>query len=1479
MARRHLLGLIVRVVAILLAVVAVTAAAAVAALHTGWGRERLRGVIEQRLDEAFAGDVRIGRVTGSVLGVVTLHGVEIDGPDGELAITAEVVRVDLALWPLVGKELRLYVVDADQVAITRVDGLLAPTDEPSGWDLVIESVAARGELALAGAGPDGEDLHLDALAIDAALSAPAGGATTVRGAVHGTWRQRRLPVAVEIELRAGEEEVVISAADVALGALTAAARDVRIVGDRIEGQAQIDVPPGALAPLVPDAPLRGPVTLTITARPAPAPGATTVWLDGVAAGAPVRGLLTVGPEARRIDGTIHARRLDLAALVTDAPSTRLDARVTVDLATDDGQDGIAAVRGVVAAHATGRYGQVRARQLDAWIAIDDGRADVTATGLGDGGATARLDAALVFGDATIEIERAHLVARADHVGRATGLPARGRVHADLHASGKLGGDRSDVAVRGRVRGTAVRHEATSARSVVATIDAAGLPGRPRGHAGVDVRGLIVDGRPAGRLIVDARSRPDGAIAVKTRSIPPTRPWRIDIDAVVRVGDTLQIALGEHRIRTHGVDWTGRGGRIDVTDDRIRVRAVRTSIAGGRLAVDGTYHRAGARQGDFAAAIHLDDVDLAEVDRSIDAPDQWRGVVAAQAHVRRRGRSWSGEIEGGASGIQLRDGGTPIDVEGVARLAPGRIVIDAHAEGARIGTVDVDLDVLAPRRLEDPAGWRRLDRRAIRRGVVVLRRVDLGELADAVGAPRAVIGVVDAELTMTDEDSDGRVHARGLWADGMPAPVDVDATFERSAEATLAMAITATMRDLATANVDATVRIPTRPFDVRAWRALDATAMRGAMIRIDDLRLDADRSRRLGLADPWHARGEVTITVAPAMARASASVDLVGVTGGPLAAAVDVHVHAAADADANRVQAWAARAGTRRGTGWTLDARGRVPVGLASLWDDPTALQDAPLSATITLDDAPVADLLEVVGRAGRVVGTVDGKAEIGGTLAAPTGEARVVIAGLGSRRAQIRELVADARWDGATAKVELRGDQVDGGSLRADAAVAPARLDRAAIAMTADRFDLHPLAQLAPRRWTGIAGVLDGKLTVTGLDPDRADVDARLRIDGARLPVGPQVGTMRDGVVSVRVADRRFKVSVKGAVGRGRLSARAEGTVRGVVPQRTELRIHTRNLTLIHEREPRLGGVVEATIVNTGGRWRITADVEDATLDVPKAAGRPLHPVGIPDDMVIVENGVPPPSSIDPRATWLALLGRRPTTPYLVARIRIGTTSVDTDELRGAVRGELAVTVGDDGIAVDGEIRAQEGTVVLFDNRYRIVRGDVRFDGTIDPVLDIELTHDFPEATLIVSLRGRASQPDLELSSRPATYTEGQLLTLMVGGNPGREPGGSVRDAAAGVAASVLTKQIVGRIDEYLPVEVDVLRFEAATAESGAAFTIGKWVSRRMFVAYRQRLEARTHENTGEAELEYWLTREVLLDATAGDRGHHDVDLLWINRW
>ncbi len=136
------------------------------------------------------------------------------------------------------------------------------------------------------------------------------------------------------------------------------------------------------------------------------------------------------------------------------------------------------------------------------------------------------------------------------------------------------------------------------------------------------------------------------------------------------------------------------------------------------------------------------------------------------------------------------------------------------------------------------------------------------------------------------------------------------------------------------------------------------------------------------------------------------------------------------------------------------------------------------------------------------------------------------------------------------------------------------------------------------------------------------------------------------------------------------------------------------------------------------------------------------------------------------------------------------------------------------------------------------------------------------------------------MSSDPGTYSQGQLLGFLLGGEPTGQPAdGNPRDKAVGAGASFVANKIGGYVKDALPLDIDVLRYEAATSSSGAAITVGTWLSRSLFVAYRRRIEARPDENSGEGEVEYWLTRRIVVEGIVGDRGYNGVDLLWRKRY
>jgi len=237
----------------------------------------------------------------------------------------------------------------------------------------------------------------------------------------------------------------------------------------------------------------------------------------------------------------------------------------------------------------------------------------------------------------------------------------------------------------------------------------------------------------------------------------------------------------------------------------------------------------------------------------------------------------------------------------------------------------------------------------------------------------------------------------------------------------------------------------------------------------------------------------------------------------------------------------------------------------------------------------------------------------------------------------------------------------------------------------------------------------------------------------------------------------------------------------------------------------------------------------------------------------------------------------------MIAEIDLGNTRVESKELRGNVHGKLTVTLGvpGEGMSIEGAVWIDQADLDLFDRRYNVDRAAVHFDGSADPVLDVRITHDFPDVETITEVRGRLSQPKLVMSSDPGTYSQEELLGFLLGGEPGGDPKNAPSASAKveGAATGLVANQIGGYIKKALPFNLDVLRYESANSTSSAAITAGTWLTRSLFLAYREHLESRPDENMGEAELEYWIRRRLVLQGTVGDRGYDGIDLLWRRRW
>ena len=182
------------------------------ALQTPYAKQKILGVLTARTNAALSGEVRVDRLTGSLLWGIELHDVRVRDRHGEPVLRADAIEIGYSLLSLVGEEvdvrsvtvrrplstIRRYPEEAE--AAFNVTGLMAETAEPTSERRIdvghleivdgeviyadgatVEDVDLGGSLAYRSAGTSRLDIERVAFTADT-----VGGGTPV--AVKGTGR-------------------------------------------------------------------------------------------------------------------------------------------------------------------------------------------------------------------------------------------------------------------------------------------------------------------------------------------------------------------------------------------------------------------------------------------------------------------------------------------------------------------------------------------------------------------------------------------------------------------------------------------------------------------------------------------------------------------------------------------------------------------------------------------------------------------------------------------------------------------------------------------------------------------------------------------------------------------------------------------------------------------------------------------------------------------------------------------------------------------------------------------------------------------------------------------------------------------------------------------------------------------------------------------------------------------------------------------
>ena len=209
------------------------------------------------------------------------------------------------------------------------------------------------------------------------------------------------------------------------------------------------------------------------------------------------------------------------------------------------------------------------------------------------------------------------------------------------------------------------------------------------------------------------------------------------------------------------------------------------------------------------------------------------------------------------------------------------------------------------------------------------------------------------------------------------------------------------------------------------------------------------------------------------------------------------------------------------------------------------------------------------------------------------------------------------------------------------------------------------------------------------------------------------------------------------------------------------------------------------------------------------------------------------------------------------------------------LRGQLRVTTPGGRLAVNGVVRAEEGTYTAYGQNLRIDRGNLIFSGEVaTPALDIlALRADIDERVGVV-VSGSAVNPRVRLYSEPA-LDELDTLTYLV---LGRAPEGLGRDDTAllqRAALALLAGESDGSSGFLQRLGLDELSVSRGTAGgvNDTIVSLGKQISRRVYVGYEHALGG----TGGSLQLIYRVANRITLRARTG--AENAIDAIWTWRW
>ncbi len=447
--------------------------------------------------------------------------------------------------------------------------------------------------------------------------------------------------------------------------------------------------------------------------------------------------------------------------------------------------------------------------------------------------------------------------------------------------------------------------------------------------------------------------------------------------------------------------------------------------------------------------------------------------------------------------------------------------------------------------------------------------------------------------------------------------------------------------------------------------------------------------------------------------------------------------------------------------------------------------------------------------------------------------------------------------------------------------------------------------------WPGAATPIDGKveLRIASLGTWGRWVPAGWRLTGevhADACIGGHFGApeytghveganlgVRNFLQGVNVKDGSVAIALQGTSARiERFTAKGGGGSVSLAGEASFGAAPEANLKLSAENFEMLGRVDRRIVTSGAAALRLDAKslaldgnfkVDEGLIDFTRADAPTL---GSDVEVIRRPAGVPPPAAATATAAPAIAPAAAPATtpaPPAARKVALDLRVAMGEKLRirgrgldAGLRGELHLTSPGGRLAVDGTLRAVDGTYQAYGQKLGIDRGVLTFAGPIEnPRLDIEATRPNLDVRVGVVVAGTALNPRIRLFSEP-DMSDIDKLSWLVLGRASEGVGRADTALLQRAALALLSGEgpgVTDRITHAIGLDEISVRQQGQGDVKETIVGLGKQISKRWYVGYERGLNA----TTGSWQLIYRIAQRLTVRAQAG--GDNSLDLIWTLRW